>query len=800
MKKKISLLQVLSIVLSVWAMPITVNAKTVAEIRSGVDSLYSTITQMHLAEHPGHTNFENECPAQTRYSLQALNIHSGNYGNGCDWYRNFPAGKTNLGNYTAIKKDGAGAVPAFVNEYGNEIYYIMVGFSKGYMGNAYGHVMFIYAIKDGIVYYYDNFTDSLGAINERKETTVSDFVSRYQSSAYGYTFAGAVYFKPIQTQHTVTFKNWDGTVLKTQTVNSGASAAPPQVPDRTGYTFTGWDKSYGSVTSDLVITAKFEINKYTVIFKDMNGDELSRQTVSHGAAANPEAPPTPPGYVFTGWDKDFSCVTANMTVTALMKWENENLPIEITSGEIQKLGNGYLISYSFTNHGEKGNKVITVLKNSKGKVVAAASADITEKSGSGSLVFQYSKGIMFAEIYFVSALENEILSPASKMKTVYPDTAWSDWSVEQPTETGLIVESKKEYRISEKETTSSQSENLDGWTKYDSSISYGSWSGNQTASSRPSESDTLQVVGSNTVYNYYHYCSYYDGMWCIDSVWVNSSSVLHSCSTTSPLPTYSQADLGGKQGYGGAGSSAPPCGYNFYVWFSNGTSTTYTYQTRSKTVTNHFYKWGDFGEWTEGDAPSETDTQKVEERTVYRYKKADENEDTTGTSRSAEISGKAQNQYGIFYVQNQSGELEYITEISTDSEGRCTVDGFITKDEITNDSGSFFGYTTLCSDENPTKTHTFTLKDLPAPEISAEFTKWGSYLLIDVSAKDLPDDGILYISLYKSDGTVLSAKPGKNGGQEVFSANDVSYFRLFAWEKQSLAPLCDSKTYSIESN
>lgn len=58
-------------------------------------------------------------------------------------------------------------------------------------------------------------------------------------------------------QITVTFKDWDGSVLKTDTVNYGAAATAPVNPSRTGYTFTGWDKTFNNVTSDLTVTAQY---------------------------------------------------------------------------------------------------------------------------------------------------------------------------------------------------------------------------------------------------------------------------------------------------------------------------------------------------------------------------------------------------------------------------------------------------------------------------------------------------------------------------------------------------------------
>ena len=62
---------------------------------------------------------------------------------------------------------------------------------------------------------------------------------------------------PGVTTYTVTFKDWDGDILKTQTVNAGSAATAPADPIRSGYVFAGWDKSFSNVTTDLVVTATY---------------------------------------------------------------------------------------------------------------------------------------------------------------------------------------------------------------------------------------------------------------------------------------------------------------------------------------------------------------------------------------------------------------------------------------------------------------------------------------------------------------------------------------------------------------
>lgn len=62
-----------------------------------------------------------------------------------------------------------------------------------------------------------------------------------------------------------------------------------------------------------------EPKEYTVTFVDKDGNVISAVKVKEGeAAVAPEAPQVE-GYEFTGWDKDFSNVTEDMTVKALYK-------------------------------------------------------------------------------------------------------------------------------------------------------------------------------------------------------------------------------------------------------------------------------------------------------------------------------------------------------------------------------------------------------------------------------------------------------------------------------------------------
>ena len=120
----------------------------------------------------------------------------------------------------------------------------------------------------------------------------------------------------------VTFLDYDGSILSEQEVEAFDDAIPPTDPSREGYTFVGWDKDYHLVTEDMVITAQYEIQHFDVIFKDWDGTILKQQTVDWNSAATPPDNPSREDYTFIGWDRDCSHVTEDMVINALYGYDN----------------------------------------------------------------------------------------------------------------------------------------------------------------------------------------------------------------------------------------------------------------------------------------------------------------------------------------------------------------------------------------------------------------------------------------------------------------------------------------------
>src|SRR5690554_667669 len=120
--------------------------------------------------------------------------------------------------------------------------------------------------------------------------------------------------------HVVVFNDHNGNHLVSQRVPNGGKAIPPLAPIKEGHDFTGWSQSFDSVTEDLVIVPTFQIRKYTVTFKDDEGNVLETITVEHGGEVlHPPTPPEKEGYAFTGWSRSFKYVNQNLEIIANYK-------------------------------------------------------------------------------------------------------------------------------------------------------------------------------------------------------------------------------------------------------------------------------------------------------------------------------------------------------------------------------------------------------------------------------------------------------------------------------------------------
>ena len=142
-----------------------------------------------------------------------------------------------------------------------------------------------------------------------------------------------VYVKWTINKYTVTFMDGEKVLETFTNVTHGSAVTAPEVPKKDGKTFKGWDKDFSKVTSDLTINAVYDVDTFTVTFKD--GEKvLETQTVEYEAAAT--APDTarlspPEGMHFAKWDKDFSKVTEDIEVSAV--YELNEYTVTFKNGE-----------------------------------------------------------------------------------------------------------------------------------------------------------------------------------------------------------------------------------------------------------------------------------------------------------------------------------------------------------------------------------------------------------------------------------------------------------------------------------
>lgn len=165
------------------------------------------------------------------------------------------------------------------------------------------------------------------------------------SVAERYAYINNIKF--VSGQYKVVFKD-NGRTVDTYYIDKGENATPPSLKEKPGYTLS-WDADYTNIQEDMVINAVWtkkdngggnttiivspsETNKYTVTFKD-RGKIVKTEKVKSGDAA--EYPYINRNGYELSWDKDFSKVTANITVNAVWTVIKPN---KVTSliAEVQK--------------------------------------------------------------------------------------------------------------------------------------------------------------------------------------------------------------------------------------------------------------------------------------------------------------------------------------------------------------------------------------------------------------------------------------------------------------------------------
>ena len=179
------------------------------------------------------------------------------------------------------------------------------------------------------------------------------------TAEYTYTFAGwtpavvavtgnATYkatFSATKNKYLITFRNDDGTVLKSEEVEYGMLPIAPATPTKEStaqynYEFAGWSPSVTLVSQAATYTATYNssVREYLVTFLNDDNSIISMQSYKYGLYPTIPSTPTKQAtteytYTFAGWTPDVVAVTSDATYKATftatknsytITWQNED--------------------------------------------------------------------------------------------------------------------------------------------------------------------------------------------------------------------------------------------------------------------------------------------------------------------------------------------------------------------------------------------------------------------------------------------------------------------------------------------
>lgn len=169
-----------------------------------------------------------------------------------------------------------------------------------------------------------------GGIFNGKVTNINDTSAPEETPG---RISGGTFNREVIGAYTVTFQSEGGSEVASQ-IRANTPADQPADPTKEGYTFIGWyngEEKWNfadAVTEALTLTAKWQVNQYTITFDTAGGSEVPSITQDYGTAITAPANPTKTGYTFAGWDKTIPTTmpAEDMTITA--RW-TENRVIVI---------------------------------------------------------------------------------------------------------------------------------------------------------------------------------------------------------------------------------------------------------------------------------------------------------------------------------------------------------------------------------------------------------------------------------------------------------------------------------------
>ena len=230
------------------------------------------------------------------------------------------------------------------------------------------YIEYIIVFKD-----YDGKTISSKTYHYGDAITIPANPTRNEDVVGSYTFAGwdktvvncagdttyTATYSVDYTDYSVVFKNYNGTVISTNTYHYGDTVSIPSNPTKPAdqtytYTFNGWDMAVVNCDGNAVYTATYNANyiNYTVIFKNDDGTVLSEKTYHYEDKVTVPNTPIKAAdktytYTFAGWDKEVVNCDGDAIYTATYN------SIYIDYAVIFKDEDGTILSEKTYHYGDK---------------------------------------------------------------------------------------------------------------------------------------------------------------------------------------------------------------------------------------------------------------------------------------------------------------------------------------------------------------------------------------------------------------------------------------------------------------
>lgn len=539
---------------------------------------------------------------------------------------------------------------------------------------------------------------------------------------------------------TVTNKN-----IFVDSVRYGHDSVLPENPSQEGYTFQNWDSSNKKVTANKTIKTVYKKNTYTVSFVDsLTGAILKTQKVEYlDSATAPSVKNDADGYVFKGWDRDFSSIKEDTTVTSNYEWYDTDFPVStsLVSADRNTEKNGYYVTIKVNNGTDdivKG-RLVVALKTQTGELLtttesAAFSLGSKNSETASKTVNVFAPSDDYAyEIVAYTVNDYDKAGPIAKPVNIAPNNnAWSGWieySGDIPVTngengvTGVETKTVPMYRYRTKSTTTSYEPSISGWTQSGSRwISQGQQSMeyipsfhsgfdksnwyythyNKSAKSNYETNTEKLVVNSNnsTRYVYWH--------WCEGKSASSPGNHYIAWNKSSKYKKFHAFSSGTRKSYEGTAynaykfSNKDECSYN-YNWnglTSKKDSLTTIYNQKYTIYKKQFdyYKYSNWSDWSTT-SKAASSTVQVENKNVnyYRYKsdkpaqpnvEATQKVNLTGTVRK-DYAGKNVDVYVFKHTQTSDYTNEYIGNTTVGTQGEISIKNAILRESPTPETGDY---------------------------------------------------------------------------------------------------------------